>query len=207
MSNTSARCTYFTTKVGAHYDYLVLFENTSPAPNAMYGWMFGAQFNVPLIPGAPPDFQNVVPMSSAPGWQLIPSSPTYGFIDGQTDYQGSAAGSGYITAGSIGAFEFRSSTGPPATVPFGCVFWNGVNAWGFPFNGKATHEQCVAQHVFSKYVKQVSPQHVAALPHGEMVGTKSVTLGGADGPSITVIHDQFGKVVKVVHEPPVPRKP
>ena len=117
---------------------------------------------------------------------------------------GIAAASGYILPGAVGTFMFQSSTNPPpATIPFGCTFWNGDNEWGFAYNGQAQQALCIPIEFLPPFWYWQRPRRFP--PEG--LGTTSVTIKGQpEGPSVTVTYDKLGNVIKMVHNPPVHRK-
>jgi hypothetical protein len=133
--STSATVTYSAVPIGGVFNYEVLLHNTSPAPFDIYSFMFGWQYNVPITGTFP--LQNIVLISAPPGWTgfLSAADITWGTSD-----QGSSIASGYIMPGQSGTFVFQSTTAPPATLPFGCCFYNNCNEWGFCFNGTAHHD-------------------------------------------------------------------
>jgi hypothetical protein len=144
---SSAKATYFATPEGGNFTYVFLIRNTSAGQFDIYAAMIAAQYEVPLLPGG---LQNIVPISSPPGWQLIPSTPPYGFLTGQTSFAGSPVASGYIMPGEVERFVFRSSTPPPETLPFGCCFYNENNEWGFAYDGTAERVDCIPKSEFPR---------------------------------------------------------
>ncbi len=199
---TTAKATYFATLDAGNFTYVFLLRNTSSVPYDVYALLIGAQFGVPLGAGV---LQNLVAISAPQGWQLIPSTPYYGFLDGQTSFAGGAAASGYIVPNNVGTFVFQSSTSPPKTLPFGCCFWNGSNEWGFAFDGEAERVECVPLSEFPRPWRyaQNPPAYPRAVDATGIAGAssntvKSHTLNVPDnGPSVTVAWDKFGNVVKV----------
>jgi hypothetical protein len=129
---TSATATYSAISMGGAYNYEVLLTNTSPAPFDIYAFMFGWQFNVPITTAFP--LKDVTLISAPSGWTGGLSSEA---IHWATSFQGTSAASGYILPGQTGTFTFQSSTPPPASLPFGCCFYNNANQWGFCINGTA----------------------------------------------------------------------
>lgn len=129
---TSAKATYSAVQMAGVFNYEVLLQNTSPAPFSIYSFMFGWQYNVPITGTFP--LQNIVLISSPPGWTGYLETAD---INWGTNFQGSAAASGYIMPGQSAKFVFQSATAPPAELPFGCCFYNNANEWGFCFNGTA----------------------------------------------------------------------
>ena len=134
--STSATATYSATQVGGAYNYEVLLTNTSPASFDVYSFLFGTEYNEPLITPFP--LQDIAFISAPPGW--TPHLDPYD-INWWTSFQGSSPGSGYLAPGQTGAFMFQSSTAPPDSLPFGCCFYNNSNAWGFCANGTALHRE------------------------------------------------------------------
>lgn len=198
---TSASAVFFAMPAAGTYEYVVLLQNTSPAPYSIYGFLFDAQFNVPLTP--PWALSGIVPVTGPAGWT---ESTGYSgsFLEGGTNFQGTAAASGYILPGSVGTFMFQSSTNPPpATIPFGCTFWNGDNEWGFAYNGQAQQALCIPIEFLPPFWNW---QRLRRFP-SEGLGTTSVIIKGqGEGPSVTVTYDKLGNVIKMVHNPPVHRK-
>ena len=140
---TSAAARYSAVQVGGAYNYTFEIKNTSPAPYDIYAILLGAQYNVPG-PNNPTQLNNVVFISSPTGWSgsvfattgwTGPSSANG--IDWSTNFQGSAAASGYIMPGQTRVFIFQSSSVPQQQLVFGCCFYDGANAWGYCFNGTA----------------------------------------------------------------------
>src|SRR5262249_9715058 len=129
---SSAIATYFAIHQGNTFRYVFLLRNTSMGTFDIYSLLINAQYEVPLVPGG---LQDIAPLSAPQGWQLLPSSPEYGFLFGQTNFAGTPAQSGYILPGVVGTFSFDSSSAPPETLPFGCCFYNENDEWGFAFNG------------------------------------------------------------------------
>jgi hypothetical protein len=179
----------------------VLLQNTSSAPYSIYGLLFDAQFNVPLTP--PWALSGIVPVSGPAGWTEF-TGYSGSFLEGQTNFQGTAAASGYIVPGAVGTFMFQSSTyPPPATIPFGCTFWNGDNEWGFAYNGQAQQALCIPIEFLPPFWNW---QRSGRFPT-EGIGTTSVTLKGQpEGPSVTVTYDKLGNVIRMVHNPAVHRR-
>jgi hypothetical protein len=134
---TSAHCTYSAVAAGGAYNYELQLHNTSPTPFDIYSFVFGFQYNVPYTYNFP--LQDVVLIGAPAGWTGILALPN-GLI-WQTNFQGSSISSGYIMAGQSGAFRFQSSTPPPATLVFGCCFYDNGNQWGFCSNGTATNDE------------------------------------------------------------------
>ncbi len=131
---TSATATYSASTVGGAYNYEVLLTNTSPVPFDVYAFMFGWQFNVPITTPFP--LKDIVFIGAPPGWTASLASHA---ITWATSFQGTSTASGYILPGQTGTFTFQSSTAPPASLPFGCCFYNNANEWGFCVNGTAEH--------------------------------------------------------------------
>jgi hypothetical protein len=206
---TSAKVTFFTVPGTPNNDFVLLLQNTSPAPFSIYAFLFGTQFGVPLIPPGP--LANIQPISLPPGWSASVSSG-YGFVDFSTNFAGSAASSGYILPGDVGTFVLASTTNPaPATLPFGCCFWNGVNEWGFAYNGEAQKVSCVPAPQLPPFWSR--QEHAGVLPVASSKdqsllpatgpGTTALTVRSQnDGPSVTLTFDAFGRVVKIVRNLP-----
>jgi hypothetical protein len=129
---TSATCTYSAVQTAGVYDYEVKLRNTSPAPFSIYGFLFGQQFDVPIQTLLP--LQNVALTQAPAGWS---GDVGLYYIDWQTNWQGSALATGYIMPSQVGTFKFQSSTAPPSKLPFGAVFYDNTNEWGFEANGTA----------------------------------------------------------------------
>ncbi|HUJ95869.1 MAG TPA: hypothetical protein VLW84_11435 [Terriglobales bacterium] len=196
---SSAFADFFATQEDTTFKYVFLVRNTSPEPFDIYGMLIGAQYDVAVVPGG---LQNIVPVSSPPGWDLIPSTPIYGFLFAQTNFNGSAAASGYIFPGAVGVFAFDSSTPPPSTLVFGCCFYNGDNEWGFCYNGTAEQVLCVAPRQFPRPWELPNPaleqKRRISSAKALMRGTTSRTIGGKDGePSVDITYDRFGNVIKI----------
>ena len=85
---TSASAVFFAMPAAGTYEYVVLLQNTSPAPYSIYGFLFDAQFNVPLTP--PWALSGIVPVTGPAGWT---ESTGYSgsFLEGGTNFQGTAA--------------------------------------------------------------------------------------------------------------------
>lgn len=200
--NTSANALFFARPSAGTFEYVVLVQNTSPAPYSIYGLLFDAQFDAPLVPPWP--LSGIQPVSGPAGWTEY-TGDAGNFLVGQTNFQGTAESSGYILPGNIGTFMFQSTTyPPPLTIPFGCVFWNGDNEWGFAYNGQAQHSICIPIEILPPFWHW---QRLRRLPP-ESVGTTSVTIKPpGEGPSVTLTYDKLGNVIKMVHKPPVHRKP
>lgn len=195
---TSASATYFTVPAGTNVFYDVMLQNTSPAPYDIYAFILGAHYNVPLVPPWP--LAGIQPIGCPPGWSEY-TSETGSILQGQTNFHGSAAASGYIQPGAVRTFVFQSSTiPPPAKLPFGCCFWNGGNEWGFVYNGETVY---VPLRLVLPFREAQGP---AKLPP-EGLGTPPHTMGGeGEGLSVTLTYDEFGNLMKMVHNPPVYRK-
>ncbi len=196
---SSATATFFTTPEGANFRYVFLIRNTSSGLFDIYGCLIAAQYNVPLVPGG---LQNIVPISSPPGWQLIPSTPPYGFLSGQTNFAGTPAASGYIVPGVVGTFAFESSTPPPSSLPFGCCFYDENNEWGFAYDGTAKHVTCIPPSEFPRHWPWPYPlfavEHRPRSRKDTMRGTTERTIGGEDGaPTVRIIYDRFGNIVEM----------
>jgi len=194
---SSAIATYFATPEGANFRYVFLIRNTSAGQFDIYALLIAAQYNVALVPGG---LQNIVPISAPPGWQLIPSTPAYGFLSGQTNFAGTPAASGYIVPGVVGTFAFDSSTPPPDTLPFGCCFYNENNEWGFAFDGTANRVACVPPSEFPRPwghpICEPAKARMLSREEKPMRGTTSRTIGGEEGaPSVSVTFDRFGNIV------------
>jgi len=201
---SSAKATYFATPEGGNFTYVFLIRNTSAGQFDIYAAMIAAQYEVPLLPGG---LQNIVPISAPPGWQLIPSTPPYGFLTGQTSFAGSPAASGYILPGEVERFVFRSSTPPPETLPFGCCFYNENNEWGFAYDGTAERVDCIPKSEFPRpwaRLYSTSELSAARVPQQtSMPGTTSRTIGGEDGaPSVNITYDRFGNIIRMSPNPP-----
>jgi hypothetical protein len=201
---SSAKGTYFATPEGGNFTYVFLIRNTSSAPFDIYGALIAAQYGVPILPGG---LQNITPISSPPGWQLVPSTPLYGFLTGGTNWAGTAASSGYVMPGDVGTFVFQSSTAPPNTLPFGCCFYNGNNEWGFCYDGTAERVDCVPTSEFPRPWVRLDPiSELRSQQHssqgGSMLGTTSRTIGGDDGaPFVNLTYDRFGNIIKMSPNP------
>jgi hypothetical protein len=202
---TSATASFFVAPGRPSNEYVVLVQNTTPAPYSIYGLMIGAQYMVPLVPTGP--LASIQPVSAPIGWTTYASS-TYGFLTGQTNFQGSAAASGYIESGAVGAFAFQSSTDPaPATLPFGCCFWDGANEWGFAYDGVAEQVDCVPVcqlPCFWNPPDCCKPERSDALIEGGGITTVRLETP-QDGPAITLTYDRLGNIVKLVVNPPAHR--
>jgi hypothetical protein len=198
---TSANAAFFALPAAGTVEYIVLVQNTSPAPYAIYALLLDAHYNAPLVP--PWHLAGIQPISGPPGWTEL-TGYSGSFLTGQTNFQGTAQSSGYILPGSVGTFVFQSSTyPPPATFPFGCAFWNGNNEWGFVYNGQAQNVICIPIEILPPFWHWQRPHKLA--PEG--IGTTAVTLGAeGEGPSVTLIYDKLGNVIKIIHNPPLPRK-
>jgi hypothetical protein len=194
---TSANAAFFALPSAGTSEYILLLQNTSPAPYSIYGFLLDAQYDVPLVP--PWALSGIQPISGPPGWT---ESTGYAgsFLDGGTNFQGTAEASGYILPGTVGTFVFQSTTyPPPATIPFGCCFWNRDNEWGFVYNGQAQNVVCIPIEFLPPFWHW---QRVHRLP-SEGVGTRSVTIGAkGEGSSVTLTYDKLGNVIKMVHNPP-----
>jgi|SRR5271167_896975 len=199
--STSANAAFFAIPAAGSIEYILLLQNTSPAPYSIYALLVDAQYNVPLVP--PWALAGIQPVSGPPGWTEY-AGYAGSFLEGQTNFQGTAEASGYILPGSVGTFVFQSTTWPaPAKIPFGCCFWNGNNEWGFAYNGKAEKVICIPIEILPPFWHW---QRLHRLPP-EGVGTTSVKIGGeGEGPSVTLTYDKLGNVIKMVHNPPVHRK-
>src|SRR5262245_19261124 len=124
--STSASASYSTAKFGGSYNYELLLTNTSSPSFDLYAFMFGQEYGVPVATDFP--LQDVALISAPPGWTGIFNIDFA--ITWQTSYQGTSAASGYLLPGQTGVFSFQSSTAPPASIRFGCCFYNNVNSWG-----------------------------------------------------------------------------
>ena len=195
---TSASAAFFALPSAGLLEYVFLVRNTSPSPFSIYSLLVDAQYGVPLVP--PWALANIQPVSAPPGWTENTGSSGH-FMSGQTNFQGTAQASGYILPGAVGAFVFQSSTNPPpARIPFGCCFWNGQNQWGFCFNGQAKRLLCIPLNFLPPFWRW------QRVPEQTPVGTTVVTVGAGDaGPSVTVTYDNVGNVIRMVHNPPLPR--
>jgi len=201
---SSAKATYFATPEGGHFRYVLLIRNTSAGTFDLYAFLFGAQYNVVVPPGG---LQGLAPLSAPQGWQLVPSTPPYGFLSGQTSFAGTPVASGYILPGEVGSFAFESSTPPPETLPFGCCFYNENNEWGFAYDGVAQRVDCIPKSEFPPpWVRRCPNLEFPRVPLSEaaMLGTTTRTIGGEAGaPSVTVTYDKFGNLIRF--SPRLPR--
>jgi len=197
---SSAFADFFATQEGGTFKYVFLIRNTSTEPFDLYSILIGAQYEVAPVPDG---LQDIVPVSAPAGWELIPSTPPYGFLSAQTNFAGSAAASGYIFPGAVGVFAFDSSTPPPSTLLFGCGFYNGDNEWGFVYNGTAEQVLRVAPRQFPRpweepYEAVALPQRRIVTPKAPMRGTTSRTIGGKDGePGVDITYDRLGNIIKI----------
>jgi hypothetical protein len=202
---SSAIAVYFMTQETGNFSYVFMLLNTSSSQFSVYATLIDQQFNVPILPGG---LQNSAPVSAPPGWQLIPSTPPYGFLSGQTDYAGSPVVSGYIMPRDVGSFAFKSSTPPPKTLVFGVCLYNGSDEWGFAYNGVAEHVLCVPIPVFLPvWARALRTFELPArrVPDHEirMLGTTSRTIGGQDGvPTVNITYDGHGNIVAMSPGPP-----
>jgi hypothetical protein len=201
---SSAKATYFATPEHGKFRYIFLIRNTSSGQFDIYAVLIAAQYDIPVVPGG---LQNIVPLNSPPRWQLIPSTPPYGFLSGQTSFAGTPAASGYILPGAVAAFVFQSSTPPAETLPYGCAFYNENNEWGFAYDGTAERVDCVPISEFPRPwpwpypIIELPP--AVPFPETSMLGTTSLTIGGKDGgPSVNITHDRFGNIIKMSPNPP-----
>src|SRR5690348_13304046 len=96
--STSAEAVFFTEPATSGLTYVLLVKNTSPAPYSIYSLIFDAGYNVPLTP--PWALGGIQPISGPTGWS---ESTGYSgsYLTGQTNFQGSAAASGYIVPGEV----------------------------------------------------------------------------------------------------------
>jgi len=201
---SSVKANYFATPEGGNLTYVFLIRNTSLAPFDIYAVMIAAQYLVPLLPGG---LHNIAPISAPQGWQLIPSTPLYGFLSGQTNWAGTPAASGYIMPGDVGTFVFQSSTPPPNKVPFGCCFYNGANEWGFCYDGTAERVDCIPASEFPRpWARLYSMSEIrtpqTSYQETSMLGTTSRTIGGDDGgPSVILTYDRFGNIIRISRDP------
>jgi hypothetical protein len=202
---SSAKSTYFVIPEGGNFTYVFLIRNTSSGHFDIYAMMIAAQYDVPIVPSG---LLNIVPISAPEKWQLIPSTPFYGFLFGQTNFAGTPAASGYIMPGDVGMFAFQSSTPGPKTLPFGCCFYDENNQWGFAYDGTAERVECIPPSEFPR--PWVRPTRIYELPmprvpfqETSMLGTTSRTIGGEDGgPSVDITYDRFGNIIKMSSNPP-----
>lgn len=196
---TSASAAFFALPSAGLLEYVFLVRNTSPAPFSIYSLLVGAQYGVPI--GPPWSLGDIQSVSAPPGWTEIIGASGH-LMFGQTNFQGTAQASGYILSGAVGAFVFQSSTNPPpAKIPFGCCFWNGQNQWGFCFNAQAKRLRCIPPNFLPEF------WHWQRAPEQPPVGATVVKVGapGDEGPSVTVTYDNVGNVIRMVHNPPLPR--
>ena len=195
---TSASAAFFALPSAGLLEYIFLVRNTSPAPFSIYSLLVDAQYGVAI--GPPWALAGIQPVSAPPGWTEIIGASGH-LMFGQTNFQGTAQASGYILSGAVGAFVFQSSTNPPpAKIPFGSCFWNGKNQWGFCFNSQAKRLSCIPPHFLPEFWRW------QRAPEQPPVGASVVRVGAGDeGPSVTVTYDNVGNVIRMVHNPPLPR--